>query len=187
MSLILDYGLDSPSRASLILALSIEDRNHKKEMRRIHIQKVILYYQHMRQNKEIDFSFFNLGGVSFEISDDLETLKDCGLVEEKNGRYVLTKEGENAAEELVKKHTEDNLKKLTFAKDQLNDLSSDELMYFMYKTLPETQKNSTEFIRLEKKKETLVRSLFLKGRISSKIASEWLGITEREFLSVLSK
>jgi len=132
MSLISDYGLDSPSRASLILALSLEDRNQKKEMDKLHIHKVILYFQHLRQIKEIDFSFFNMGGVSFELSDDLETLIDCGLVEEKHGKYVLTKEGKKAAEELRNRQTSEDFKKLVFAKQQLNDLSFEELLYFMY-------------------------------------------------------
>jgi len=187
MSLIQDYGLESPSRASLILTLSLEDRNRKKEMDKIHIHKVILYFQHLRQTEEIDFSFFNLGGVSFELADDLETLTDCGLIEERHGQYILTDEGQKAAEQLGKRQADEDFKKLFFAKQQLNDLSLDELMYFMYKTIPQTQEQSTEFARLDGKKQSLIRSLFLKGRISTKTAAMWLGISEREFLSVLSR
>ena len=39
-----------------------------------------------------------------------------------------------------------------FAKQQLNDLTPDELMFFMYRLIPESVVNSTEFPRLERKK-----------------------------------
>jgi hypothetical protein len=71
---------------------------------------------------------------------------------------------------------------LIFAKQQLNDLTSDEMMYFMYRLIPESQINSTEFSRLEKKRGPLVRSLFLKGRINATTAANWLGINEKDFL-----
>jgi len=81
----------------------------------------------------------------------------------------------------------DDMKKLTFSKLQLNDLSSDELMFFMYMLLPETQQNSIEAARLSKRNKELTESLFKKGRISSAMAAGWFKISEEEFQRSLSK
>lgn len=67
MTLIEDYGLDSPARSLLLIVLSIKDRNQKTEMDKLHIQKVIRYYEYLIEKKEIDFSNFKLGGVSYEL------------------------------------------------------------------------------------------------------------------------
>lgn len=190
-SAILDYGLDSLAKALLILALSIKDKTGKKEMDKIHIQKTIKYYEHMQQDETIDFSNFKYGGVSYEIQENLDTLEEYGLIENvglpKRPKFVLTEEGEKAGKELFERYSEEEIRRLTFAKLQLNDLTYDETLYFMYRLIPETQENSREFERLDRKKHILVSKLFLKGRINSDTAGEWLGVGKKTFLDSLSK
>jgi len=191
MSVIFDYGLDSPARALLILALSMRDKTDKKEMDTVHIQKTIKYYQHMQQDETIDFSNFKYGGVSYELQENLEALEEYGLIKNvgssRRPKYVLSEEGEKAAKELenLKTYSKEDIRKLEFAKLQLNDLSYDETLYFMYKLIPETQKRSVEFERLDKKKHILVPKLFLKGRINSTTAAKWLDVDEKTFLNSL--
>lgn len=189
MSVIVDYGIDSPAKALLLLALSMDDRENRKEMDKIHIQKTIKYYEHLQQENVVDFSNFKNGGVSYEVQEVIETFEDYGLIENVGSSryptYVLTQEGKNGAKELVDNYSEEDLRRLKFAKHQLNDLTFDETLYFMYKLIPETQEHSTQFERLEKKKHMLVKKLFLKGRINSDIASEWLGIDKQSFLESL--
>lgn len=186
LSLIIDYGLDSPARRSLILVLSLQDKLKKMEMDKLHIQKTIRYFEYLRQQETISFSNFKYGGVSYELQENLETLVECGLIEKVRTKYILTDEGKKAAQELLQNYDKNSLRKLTFAKNQLNDLSHDEVLFFMYKLLPETQKYSTEFERLDQKKEALVRKLFLKGRINSTTAAKWLEVEEKSFLDILS-
>ncbi|HDQ05119.1 MAG TPA: hypothetical protein ENN36_00155, partial [Candidatus Bathyarchaeota archaeon] len=149
MSVILDYGIDSPAKALLLLALSMEDKENRKEMDKIHIQKTIKYYEHMQQENAVDFSNFKNGGVSYEIQEVIETFEDYGLIENvgssRNPIYVLTDEGKMGAKELAEKYSEEDLRRLKFAKHQLNDLTFDETLYFMYKLIPETQEHSTQF------------------------------------------
>jgi len=64
MTLVEDYGLDSPPRTLLLLVLSINDCNNRKAMDILHIQKVIRLFEQLRRRKENDFSNFKLGGVS---------------------------------------------------------------------------------------------------------------------------
>jgi len=185
MSVILDYGLDSPARALLVLMLSLKDGEQKKEMSKLHIMKVAQYFEHLGKEEKIDFSNFKYGGISYELHENLLTLEECGLIEKVHGKYMLTKEGEEVAEKLIKTLDKEELRKLKFAKHQLNDLSRNELLYFMYRLIPETQKRFTEFEELDQKKETLVRKLFLKGRVNSTTAAKWLGVDEKAFLNSL--
>ncbi len=182
MSYLDDYGLSQPARKWSLLALSIQDKSSQRDMDILHLMKVVRYFEYLRDTKEIEYSNFKLGVVSFELKQNIETLEESGLIEEQNGKYVLTDEGEKIVEEMEKGFDRKDLQKLVFAKQQLNDLSPDETMYFMYRLIPESQVNSTEFTRLEKKKASLVRCLFLKGRINSNTAAKWLDMSETEFL-----
>jgi hypothetical protein len=184
MSLIEDYGLEQPARAYLILALAVEDKKRQKAMDTLHAQKVVRYYEFLGQKKDVDFSNFKLGGVSYELQESLTTLIECGFIINSDGKHFeLSDEGKKAAEELQSRFGAEDLRKLTFSKQQLNDLSNDEVMFFMYKLLPETQANSTEVNRLFKRNRELTESLFKKGRISAAMAASWLGITEQDFLT----
>lgn len=156
-------------------------------MDKLHIQKIIRYYEHLREKKEIDFSNFKLGGVSYELEENRETLMEYELINQTNHYFVLTGEGEDAAKDLRKILGEEEYELLVCAKQLLNDLPADELLYFMYKTIPETQKHSTEFPRLEKKKEQMVKSLFAKRKIDSDTAMKWLGTTKEEFIRLYPK
>ena len=145
------------------------------------------YIEFLKQKHEVDFSNYKLGQVSYELEEGIETLLEIGLVEKQGNLYQLTDEGIKAANELKEHLDAEDLRKITFSKMQLNDLSSDELMFFMYKLIPESQTNSTEVNRLFKRSKELTESLFKKGRISAAMASKWLGVEENEFLSSIDK
>ncbi len=187
MTLIEDYGLDSPARSLLLTVLSIKDNNQRTEMDKLHIQKVLRYYEHLLEKKEIDFSNFKLGGVSYELEENRETLMEYDLIEQKDCNFFLTDQGNAAANDLKKTFNQEEYQQLICAKKLLNDLPDDELLYFMYKTIPETQEHSTEFARLEKKKESLVKNLVSKRKIDALTAINWLVISEEEFVKMFPK
>ena len=181
MTLIEDYGLDSPARSLLLTVLSIKDNNQRAAMDKLHIQKVLRFYEYLREKKEIDFSNFKLGAVSYELEENRETLMEYELIDQKDCDFFLTDEGNSAANDLKKTFNQEEYQQLVCAKKLLNDLLGDELLFFMYKTIPETQKHSTEFARLERKKESLVKNLFSKRKIDAQTAINWLKISEEEF------
>jgi hypothetical protein len=187
LTLIEDYGLDSPPRKLLLLALSITDRNENKAMDKLRIQKVIRFFEYLVGRKDIDFSNFKLGGVSYELEENRENLLEYELIEQTNTLFTLTAEGNLAVEELCETITPEDYSRLVFAKQQLNDLEDDELLFFMYMTIPETQKYSTEFQRLEKKKAFLVKSLFFKRKIDVTTAARWLKTSETDFIKLYPK
>ena len=152
MSYIEDYGLRSPSRKYSLLVLALKDRNGRKETDIMHLQKIIRYFEYLKNSTEIQYSYFKYGVVSHEVAENLETLQETGLVEEEDkDNYGLTEEGQEIADKMLCTLDRKELEKLTFAKQQLNDLSPDELMYFMYRLMPESQVNSIEFARLRKR------------------------------------
>lgn len=152
MSYIEDYGLRSPSRKYSLLVLALKDRNGRKETDIMHLQKIIRYFEYLKNSTEIQYSYFKYGVVSHEVAENLETLQETGLVEEEDkDNYGLTEEGQEIADKMLCTLDRKELEKLTFAKQQLNDLSPDELMYFMYRLMPESQVNSIEFARREKR------------------------------------
>ncbi|MCJ7634771.1 hypothetical protein MUP77_20565 [Candidatus Bathyarchaeota archaeon] len=184
MSAITEYGLNSPARALLILVLSI---NNREPMSKLHFQKTILYFERMQKQRNIDFSDFHYGGVSYELQENQEALEEYGLIERVGNKYTLTADGEKTARELVEQYDKEALRKLIFAKQQLNDLPDKELLYLMYKLFPDTQVNSTEYAKLEAEKQVLIRKLFCKGRITAHMAAEWLATSEKDFLESLSR
>ena len=187
MSTITDYGLDAPSRAILVLLLSIGDRKGRKSMDILHIQKIVRYFEYLRQKNEIDYSNFKLGQVSYELEENLQTLQESGLVTSVGANFQLTADGQLAADDLRQLRAEDDLRKLSFAKQQLSDLSHDELLFFMYMLIPESQVNSTEAPRLMNKRRELVDALFRKEVISAATSAKWLGVPESDFLASLTK
>lgn len=156
-------------------------------MSKLHFQKTILYFERMQKQNDIDFSDFHYGGVSYELQENLEVLEEYGLIDRVGNKYKLTEEGEKTAEDLSKLYDAETIRKLIFAKQQLNDLPDRELLYLMYKLFPDTQVNSIEYKKLEEEKEILIRKLFLKGKITAHMAAEWLGIKEKDFIESLPR
>jgi len=187
MSIIADYGLDSPARRLPLLLLALDDKKGQKEMDVLHVQKVIRYFEYLRQRNDVEFSNFNLGAVSYELQESLDALEEFGLIERVDHSLQLSPLGNEASKELKRDFSSSELQKLSFAKMQLNDLNSDEVMFFMYNLLPSSRENSTEIKRLDRKKDALVRSLFEKGRINSITAAKWLDTTEQKFLSSVNR
>jgi len=180
-----EYGLELPARAILVLILSMDDRTKQKSMNKLHFQKAIYYFEKLKQDQAVFFSNFKYGGVSSELTENMETLEISGLVSKIGTRYVLTKEGERLCKQLMLEYDSDTLRKLEYSKLLLNDLTDKELLFFMYMTFPETQTNSVEFKNLIPDKKYYVQRLFQKGRITATTAAEWLGITTRAFLESL--
>jgi DNA-binding PadR family transcriptional regulator len=188
MSYIEDYGLTSPSRKYSLVALVLKDSKGCTQIDIMHLQKIIRYFEYLRNSKDIAYSNYRYGVVSYQLEENIERLQDNGLVDrDERDTLTLTPEGQEFAEKLLQDLDKKELEKLTFAKQQLNDLPLDELMYFMYRLIPESVVNSTEYPRLERKRVSLVQSLFLKGKINSATAAKWLDMSEKDFLDSLCK
>jgi hypothetical protein len=187
MTVVCREGLDSASRKVLMLVLSLEDRNKNREMDNVHIQKIVRFFEYLTQRNDIDYTNYNYGTVSEDIDENLESLQEYGYVQEVNGKYTLTDEGNECINVLTEVFGEGDLRKLSFAKKQLNNLEFWELLFFMYKLIPQSIENSTVYAKLERNRLPLTISLFKKGCINSDTAAKWLCMTEKEFLDYLTR
>ena len=175
MSLIQDFGLVTPSRKLPLLTLSILDEKKIREMDILHLNKIIRYFQYLTDIETVEFSNYNLGAVSYELEENVEILEEYGFIKAVNGKkYGLTDLGEAAVEELKSEISGEQFKKLIYSKQLLNDLSFNELLFFMYKVLPETIEHSTQYHILKKSKEKIINNLLKKGKISESTAKNWL-------------
>ncbi len=177
-----DYGLDSFSRKWLLVLLQLSDSRGDKKTDILRINKIFRYFEHLLDQNHLDFSNYNLGAVSYELRETVDELEEYDLITEDHGKYQLTSEGEKAEKEMLANLSKQEIKMLEFSKKLLNDMSDDELLFFMYMTFPQTQEHSTQITRLLRKKEELVTSLYNKGKITTATASKWMEISESDFL-----
>ena len=68
MTLVEDYGLDSPPRKLLLLYL-LMIAIFRKQWTSCIFKKVIRFFEHSAKKSEVDFSNFKLGGVSYELEE----------------------------------------------------------------------------------------------------------------------
>jgi len=175
MALINDFGLETPERKLTLLLLSIPDSQKNTKIDILHLNKIIKYYEEETAKNEVIFSNFNLGAVSYEIEENIKFLEDYDLIEkDEKGFYTLTNIGEEAVRELLASNLDVDLKKLIESKEKLNDLSFDELLFYMYMKFPETIVNSTQFKKLELMSKNLIKKLFIKNKIDVGTANNWL-------------
>ncbi len=178
-----DYGLDSFARSRLLALLGFEDSSGRKVSDILRLNKELCYFQYLTKMDDIDFFSFNLGAVSDEIRETVDDFVEYGLVEQnQGGKYILTADGTVAEKEISHDLTPEEKKILKFSKEQLNDLTDEEVLGFMYFLLPKTAEHSKVIGGITKNKEKIIRSLYEKGKISAKTAANWLGISKREVL-----
>ena len=183
MGLIEDYGLDSRSKALLLLLFHVSGKGDTR-LNKIQINKMIRYFQLLSKKNEISFSQYNLGDVSFEIQEGIDELLDIGILEEDRSKLFLSEEGKKASEELSKKSNKKDIELLSKSYNTLNGLSDEEIMFFMYNEIPESRINSKVYGDLMKRGVRLVQNLYNKGKISASTALSWVSEEDRDKLEL---
>lgn len=185
MDKIEEYGLDSPSKMLPLILFEVADGSKRVQLSRLQINKMIRYFEYLSKSQDISFSHYKLGDVSYELSENLEVLVDYGLLDKtEHERYFLSDEGKEAGNELVHTVSKQNFGDMEKAYSTLKDLTDDELMLFMYKTIPETQEKSIVINKLIRDEVSLVQSIYNKGKISAAIALAWVSEEERDELDL---
>lgn len=185
MDKIEEYGLDTPPKILPILLFMVAGGAYRAHFNRLQINKMVRYFEFLIKKNEISFSNYNLGGVSYELTETLGELVDYGLLDQdEQDRYFMSKEGQQAGEELYKNFPKADCKLLEESCTTLMDLTNDELLFFMYKTIPKTQEKSTVFDKLMKNSVRLVQNIYNKGKISASIALSWVGEDDKDELDL---
>jgi hypothetical protein len=179
-----DYGLDTPAKILPIIIMNFDDKNEKVRLDKLQINKIICHFEKITNSNEIEFRQFKLGFVSYEVSEDLEMLTEYGLLDkDENENYFITPEGQEAAKELLQDFPKEKTKALSEAYE-LRKLSSDELLFFMYKTYPESKSYSIVYFKLSKNDMKLVQGIYDKGLISASTALQWVSEEDRDKLDL---
>lgn len=115
-----------------------------------------------------------LGPYSETIDEEAEYLKSIGVFTATDGSISLTRDGKDIAKELEKKEKTHVMKYLDDFKQFLNDMTSDELLCYVYSAYPKMIGESVKYKQLVPKMEDTLLHLVQKHKISLERAAELL-------------
>ena len=116
----------------------------------------------------------NYGPYSEVIDEESQYLEQIGVLSISPGEIAITKEGKEIAKEIMRKEDPNILRALDEYKKFLNDLTSKELLAYVYSAYPDMTEESVEYENLKPNMENYILSLIKKQKISSQRAAELL-------------
>ncbi len=133
----------------------------------------------------LEFQPHLFGPYSEEADNYIENLISLGLVKKESKGYALTNEGKKVYLNLkVKDELVDVVKDFKLF---LNDLSSDELLAFIYVTYPGFVEESAKWNDIKKNRIDIAISLLKKGKVSFGKAAQIAGLDVSSFENVLKE
>lgn len=187
-----DWKIDvkslSPLQALILLLL---DANKGEPVKgKVWLQKEMFLLVHNTGKDEIiqgaQFEPHHYGPYSETIDAELDILRMMGLIEI-NRRISLKPMGRRLASKLRKIVSPEFLELVEEIKGNLNDLSEDELLAYIYFTFPNMTTESRVLERIKRKREGLAVSLYRKGKVSLSKAAQIAGMSVRDFIELLRK
>ena len=109
-------------------------------------------------------------------------LKDEKILEKEGNKLKLTGLGRDIAEILEKNTSDEEKEMIEDFKSELNDLTEDELLGFIYFTFPEMTRESVKFEKIKPKRMNIALSLYAKSKISLGEALEIAGMNIDTFM-----
>jgi uncharacterized protein YwgA len=173
----------SPVQAFLILLVG--SRNSEPVKGKTWLQKeMFLITKNTSLKNELYFEPHFYGPYSETVEVELENLAILELIKA-DGEIRLTHKGEEAYSDLLKVVSREKLELIEEVKEELNDLSEDELLAYIYFSFPETTKEAVRFENIKKKRIKLALNLYEKGKVSLGKASEIAGMSTKSFIDYL--
>lgn len=116
--------------------------------------------------EQTDFEADFMGPYSESADEELEQLEFAKVVEKEGNKLKLTGLGKDVAKILEKNSSEEEKEMVEDFKAELNDLTEDELLGFIYFTFPEMTKESIKIEKIKPKRKNIALSLYAKSKIS---------------------
>ncbi len=132
--------------------------------------------------EQTDFEADFMGPYSESADEELEQLEFAKVVEKEGNRLKLTGLGRDIAEILEKNTSDEEKEMIEDFKSELNDLTEDELLGFIYFTYPEMTRESVKFEKIKPKRMNIALSLYAKSKISLGKALEIAGMNIDTFI-----
>ncbi len=166
-------GLDELQSLMILLAHADNDSPIKGKLK---LQKILyLLADKIDQVRELSsYEPDMLGPYSETIDEEAEYLKNIGVFTATEGSIALTSDGKEIAKELEKKEKLPVRQYLDNFKKFLNDMTSDELLCYVYSAYPEMIEESVKYKQLLPKMEDTILNLVKKHKISLERAAELL-------------
>ena len=117
----------------------------------------------------------NYGPYSKIVDEESQYLEQVGVLSSSHGEIAITKKGKEIAKEMINNEDEEILSALDEYKRFLNDLTSNELLAYVYSAYPCMAEESDKYKDLKPHLEDYILSLVKKQKISSQRAAELLG------------
>ena len=114
----------------------------------------------------------NYGPYSETIDEESKYLERIGVLTSNSKEIAITKEGKEIAKEIMKNEDVKIIAVLNEYKRFLNDLTSKELLAYIYSAYPDMTKESIEYKNLKPDMEYHLLSLIKKQKISAQRAAE---------------
>jgi uncharacterized protein YwgA len=132
--------------------------------------------------EQADFEADFMGPYSESADEELEQLEFAKVVEKEGNKLKLTGLGRDIAEILEKNTSDEEKEMIEDFKSELNDLTEDELLGFIYFTFPEMTRESVKFEKIKPKRMNIALSLYAKSKISLGKALEIAGMNIDTFI-----
>ena len=158
----------------IILLTNANDESIKG---RLKLQKMMYLLSHKIEEvkEQSSYDADNYGPYSEVVDEEEQYLEQIGVLTSSPGEIALTETGKEIAQELSKNEDEKTLKALDEYKRFLNDMTSKEMLAYIYSAYPDTIEESVEYENLKPHMENHILSLIKKRKISSQRAAELLG------------
>lgn len=131
-----------------------------------------------------------LGPHSDTVDEELSQLEDIGVISFDANKIYLTNFGQEIAKKLEKTVVNKNPQLIDLIheyKEFLNDMTSDELLCYVYSAYPDMTEESVEYHNLKPKMENIIFRLVEKNKISASRASELLKKNKSDVIKMLNK
>ena len=144
---------------------------------RTRLQKMMFMASKVRDelDRESCFGPDNYGPYSEVVNEEMEYLASIGVLLTANRRIGITRLGRRIAREMSKACSENTLLMIRNVKRFLNDMTTRELLGYIYAAYPETTSESAEYERIRPQIEGIMVALIRKEKITSGHAAELLG------------
>ena len=129
----------------------------------------------------------NYGPYSEVVNEELEYLSSIGVLRAVDGGIGITRAGRRIAKEVSNACSSDTLLMVRNVKRFLNDLTTRELLGYIYAAYPETTSESVEYERIKPQIESILVSLIRKEKITSGHAAKLLGKPRHDVIGLMKE
>jgi len=184
----IDVNSLSPLQALILLLLDVNEGEPVKGKTWLQKEMFLLVYNTGKDEiiQGAQFEPHHYGPYSETIDAELDNLRMMGLVET-NGPISLKPKGRRLASKLRRIVSDDFLELVEEIKENLNDLSEDELLAYIYFTFPHMTTESQVLERIKHRRERLAVSLYKRGKVSLSKAAQIAGMSVGDFIELLKK